>query len=191
MGYISSASATNQSDQLNYIFSTMIWNDVSTQIKIGVHNSDPEAGPVDFTIRVRDFAPRDVYPEDVKLRSDIINAAYVKIDVINTSWAERESKDLLGNRDYTYGEVRFHSLYPLLQLADPQPGEVFFDLGCGTGLPSAIAAIMFPELASSEGAEYIEIIAELGGKAVLEVQTSCAEQGVRLAPLSVYQGDIL
>ena len=108
---------------------------------------------------MRDFAPRDVYPEDVRVRSDLVNAAYAKIDVVNSSWAERERKEILGNRDFTYGEVCFHSLYPLLQMAEPQPGEVFFDLGCGTGLPSAIAAIMFPELASSEGAEYIEIVA--------------------------------
>ena len=84
-----------------------------------MHNSDPSAGPVDFSIRVRDFAPRDVYPADVRTRADLIDAVYAKIDVINTSWAEREQKDILGNRDFTYGEVRFHSLYPLLQMADP------------------------------------------------------------------------
>ena len=63
---------------------------------------------------MRDFAPRDVYPADVRTRADLIDAAFAKIDVINTSWAERERKDILGNRDFTYGEVRFHSLYPLL-----------------------------------------------------------------------------
>ena len=47
-------------------------------------------------------------------------------------------------------------------MTNPQPGEVFYDLGCGTGLPSAVAAIMFPQLAKSEGAEYIEIVADLG-----------------------------
>ena len=50
-------------------------------------------------------------------------------------------------------------------MTDPQPGEVFYDLGCGTGLPSTIAAIMFPQLASSEGAEDIEIIAEMSVQA--------------------------
>ena len=99
---------------------------------------------MDFSIKMMDFAPRDVYPDDVRVKSDIIDAAYQKIDVINTSWQERERKNLLGNRDFTYGEVMFHSLYPLLQMTDPQPGEVFYDLGCGTGLPSSIAAIMFP-----------------------------------------------
>lgn len=74
------------------------------------------------------------------------------------SWVERESKDILGDRNFTYGEVKFHSFYPLLKLTRPQPGEVFYDLGCGTGLPSAIAAIMFPELGSCDGAEYLEVI---------------------------------
>ena len=74
---------------------------------------------------------------------------------------------------------------------NPQPDEVFYDLGCGTGLPSAIAAIMFPELRAAEGAEYLEVISELGALACAEVQKSCAEQDVRIAPLNVRQGDVL
>ena len=37
----------------------------------------------------------------------------------------------------------------------------------------------------------MEIIAEFGVKAVAKLQTICAEKGVELAPLNVYQGDIL
>lgn len=66
------------------------------------------------------------------------------IDAINSAWMERDDKNLLGNRDFTYGEARFYSFYPLLMLTRPKPGEVFVDLGSGTGLPSAVAAIMFP-----------------------------------------------
>ena len=38
----------------------------------------------------------------------------------------------------------------------PKPGEVFIDIGSGTGLPCAVAAVMFPELAMCEGIEYLE-----------------------------------
>jgi len=41
---------------------TMFWKEVSTQVNLGVYMSDPAGGPVDFTIKVKDFAPRDVYP---------------------------------------------------------------------------------------------------------------------------------
>ena len=33
----------------------------------------------------------------------------------------------------TYGEIVFAPFYRLLQMALPSPGEVFYDLGCGTG----------------------------------------------------------
>ena len=76
-------------------------------------------------------------------------------------------------------------------MMDPQPGEVFYDLGCGTGLPSAVAAIMFPQLARSEGVEYLEVISEMGQQAIEQCVKTCAEQNVSLAPLSIKQGDVL
>jgi len=76
-------------------------------------------------------------------------------------------------------------------MAKPLPGEIFYDLGCGTGLPSAIAAIMFPELASSGGVEYLEVITEMGARAIEKITKSCNDQGIRLAPLDVRRGDIL
>ena len=120
------------------------WENVSKQVNLGIHCTDPQSGPVDFSIRVREFNTLEAYPEDVRARAKIIKEAFRDIDVINESWAERDSRDLLGDRNFTYGEVRFASFYPLLKMAKPQAGEVFYDLGCGTGLPSAIAAVMFP-----------------------------------------------
>ena len=101
-------------DRIDYVMSTRAWSEFSNQINIGVHNTSPEEGPVDFSIRVRDFTPRDVYPEDVRQRSDIIDAAFASLDVVNKAWDERESRNLLGDRNFTYGEARFHSLYPLI-----------------------------------------------------------------------------
>ena len=36
------------------------------------------------------------------------------MDVANTSWSEREEKDILGDRNFVYGEVKFSSFGPLL-----------------------------------------------------------------------------
>lgn len=51
--------------------SAAYWKDISSQINIGVYNTQFETtqGPVDCSIRVRDFKPFDVYPEEVRKRA--------------------------------------------------------------------------------------------------------------------------
>ena len=50
-------------DRIDCIMSTMFWKDVSTQINIGVHMADPQGEPVEFEIKIKDFAPLDIYPD--------------------------------------------------------------------------------------------------------------------------------
>ncbi len=54
-------------DRIDYVMSTMMWKDVSTQINIGVHLADGQEEPVEFSIKVSDFANSEIYPEEVKL----------------------------------------------------------------------------------------------------------------------------
>lgn len=55
----------------------------------------------------------------------------------------------------TYGEVTPESVEYMMQVTNPQPGEVFYDLGCGTG-KAVIFAAYFAPLARSTGIELIE-----------------------------------
>jgi len=48
---------------------------------------------------------------------------------------------------------------PLLELTKPQPGEIFYDLGCGGGRPLFIASLAFPFLKKCVGIEYLEGLA--------------------------------
>ena len=56
----------NEPDRIDFIMNTMFWKDVSEQVMLGVHMSDPDGEPVDFTIKVSDFAPRDIYPTELR-----------------------------------------------------------------------------------------------------------------------------
>src|ERR687889_280100 len=44
----------------------------------------------------------------------------------------------------TYGEILPRSFQSLVSEVDPKPGEEFWDLGCGTGKPVILAALLFP-----------------------------------------------
>ena len=78
------------SDRIDFILNTMYWKDVSDQVMIGIHMSDENDEPVDFTIKVTDFAPQDVYRADLRQKAEIIEGAYRKLDAINTAWDERD-----------------------------------------------------------------------------------------------------
>jgi hypothetical protein len=45
--------------------------------------------------------------------------------------------------DFTYGEIEFLSFMMLLEKANPQPHEIFVDLGCGAGKAVLTAALGF------------------------------------------------
>ena len=67
--------------------------------------------------------------------------------------SEKERNELGNKQEHTYGEACFQSFVPLLEYASPKAGEVFYDLGCGSGKPMLIASVAFPELKVCKGIE--------------------------------------
>ena len=50
---------------IDFLFHGKMWF-CNPIVQIGVFNSKPEEGPIDFTIRMRDMAPEATYPEHVQ-----------------------------------------------------------------------------------------------------------------------------
>jgi 16S rRNA G527 N7-methylase RsmG len=48
-----------------------------------------------------------------------------------------------------------------LKYVDLKAGEVFWDIGCGAGIPNMAASIFFPEIKASKGVEYIDDLYQL------------------------------
>lgn len=57
-------------DKIDFLFWARAWF-CSPVVHIGVYNSRPEDGPVDFNIRICDFHPEDTYPDHVKAASKL------------------------------------------------------------------------------------------------------------------------
>lgn len=71
-----------------------------------------------------------------------------------------------GPHSLTYGEICFFSIGAILDLAEPQPGEVFVDLGHGTGRAVIAAALLHSEtLSCCRGIELLPQLVELSGVA--------------------------
>ena len=86
--------------------------------------------------------------------------------------------------ELTYGEVLFRPFYRMLaDVVKPRPGEVFVDLGSGTGRAVFVAALCFPRLAACKGYEVspplhsdaVRCHGELSGSVMAPVELHCAD----------------
>jgi precorrin-6B methylase 2 len=82
------------------------------------------------------------------------------INAFAVSLKERREKDLMGDTTYTYGEIMFYSFVRILEKAQPKPGEIFYDLGSGSGKAVFIAALVF-DFAKVYGIEKLDGLFEL------------------------------
>lgn len=62
--------------------------------------------------------------------------------------------------DYIYGEIEFLTFFTILEKVKPQPGEIFYDLGCGSGKAVFTAALFF-DLSKARGIESLPKLYEI------------------------------
>jgi SAM-dependent methyltransferase len=90
---------------------------------------------------------------------------------INTTAISLQERHNLGlDQDaYIYGEIDFYSFYKLLERIKPEPHEIFFDLGSGSGKAVFTAALHF-DLAKTYGVEYLPALSTLSINQQAELQ---------------------
>ena len=104
-----------------------------------------------------------------------------------------------GQTEFTYGEVLFHQFVALMNLAEPKPGEIFWDIGCGGAKPQAIAAFAFPFLKVCKGVELLDNLYQLAENAIKSVHTNVdiynekcqLDSKIFIPPIELIHGDIL
>lgn len=73
----------------------------------------------------------------------IVDFLYSDVDGYAISRTDREGA-LENDKSFIYGEVLLESLAKLLDVVAPQSGEVFYDLGSGTGKLVMMAHLLYP-----------------------------------------------
>jgi 16S rRNA G527 N7-methylase RsmG len=63
--------------------------------------------------------------------------------------------------EFTYGEAVLLHFVCALEYVGMKAGEVFWDIGCGTGVPNMAAAIFFPDIKASKGVELLDDLYDL------------------------------
>ena len=71
-------------DRIDFLFPSNMWIQDKV-VHIGVYNSEPNNGPIDFTIRMRDINSESTFPQDVRKWNEIYKQAHQGIDANDTS----------------------------------------------------------------------------------------------------------
>jgi hypothetical protein len=72
----------------------------------------------------------------------VLECLYSDVNAYVISINERKHTNLQ-DVAFTYGEVRFYSFVKILELASPNPDDIFYDLGSGAGKAVMIAGLAF------------------------------------------------
>lgn len=86
----------------------------------------------------------------------LLNKLYQTINSTKLSLSEREQLKA-DNSSYTYGEILPLSFAGLLEFINPQPHDVFYDLGSGTG-KAVLAAALFYDWKKCCGIEFLSTL---------------------------------
>lgn len=84
---------------------------------------------------------------------DLLRVLYQRLDPRSISREDRKRLHIEKD-DFTYGEVMYFSFLNLLHFAKLRQGEIFYDLGCGSGKAVFIAALCF-DLQKACGIEFL------------------------------------
>lgn len=91
--------------------------------------------------------------EEVK---KIFDTLYNKVDGRALSLEGRESHQYK-SKSFVYGEVVPESFYQMISQVNPQPGQVFYDLGSGTGKAVFLAHLLF-DFSKTNGIEFVDAL---------------------------------
>lgn len=102
------------------------------------------------------------------------------------SQTERSTKKLTGP-EFIYGEVEVLHFVALLRLASKEVGQVFWDLGCGTGKAMVAAAMSENGFRQICGVELLEGLHKVASKAIEKL---CEDEEYKDKNFKLFKGDM-
>ena len=111
---------------------------------------------------------------------------------MNISHEDKVSMGFEHRRDLCYGEAEFLHFVPLIEAMNPQKGDVFYDIGCGTARPLVVAALAYSNFISKcKGVELLEGLADTAKKCAERTAILSAEAEIENIPaIEIIKGDL-
>ncbi len=126
---------------------------------------------------------------DHALAKSIFSTLYEDVRGYELSFSARKKLDY-HDRGHTYGEIIFDEFQALLKDLHPQDGEVFYDLGSGTGKAVIAAALLFP-FKKVVGVELLDELCFASVHVLERLKAEGASHSFELPEIQFYQKDFL
>ncbi|MBA3958664.1 MAG: SAM-dependent methyltransferase [Parachlamydiaceae bacterium] len=129
---------------------------------------------------------------DLEETKKIFSKLFDKVDGRALSLKGREHDDRK-SKSFVYGEVVPDSFYELMLDINPEPGQVFYDLGSGTGKAVILAHLLFP-FAKSKGIELLDTLYDASAQVYKDYQKNIRpkiSKQIEGRDLEMIHGDIL
>ena len=147
---------------------------------------EPLTKPGRFSVAVAYESEESQMPADLQEAYRAWHQAVTETEIVSSTLvlAGRRALGRETDHELTYGEVLFRPFYRLLEeVVQPRPGEVFADLGSGTGRAVFVAALCWPGLSCCKGYEVSPPLhddatrchGELSGSVMAPVELHCAD----------------
>jgi hypothetical protein len=98
---------------------------------------------------------KDILPPDINKKLQLFQDVYSDVDAFYASDNNRVASNVAHEIEFTYGEALCIHFLPLLEYVKPKPGEVIWDIGCGSSRPLIVASLFYPELKACKGVEFL------------------------------------
>ncbi len=126
---------------------------------------------------------------DPALAKDIFDTLYGDVRGYELSFSARKKMDYF-DRGLTYGEIIPKEFSRMLKEVDPQKGEVFYDLGSGTGKAVIAAALLFP-FSKVVGIELLDDLYDASIRVTERLKREVSTQEIPLPEVKFIQSDFL
>ena len=162
---------TERTDEpLRFCIDTDDWKYSSQLCYLGIKNLTE--APIEFEIRKREVLEEQLLTGETLMLFEAFKQTFSTVEGSSISQSERKRLNCSGKSEFTYGEIDFVHMAPVLGLCMPQPGEVFWDLGCGAGKCMVAMGLLYPQLKKVCGVEFLDKLYETCKNSLQNVQVS-------------------
>ena len=123
--------------------------------ELNTQSLEKDMSDLEFSLNLKVVLEDDLIQDELRPNYESFKKLFKDVEGGRISQNDRKKQNVGSDKSFTYGEIKFISFVDILKKCDVQPGEVFYDLGCGTG-KGVVAAYYAEPFSVCHGVELLD-----------------------------------